>query len=446
MVAIPQSCDQGTRRVTPTHDQSPPTEPGEIARRLKLGEPHRRSIRHGRRVVAITLAVAVVSLFLWIRQDESPGTRYRTAEVTRGSLTVTVSATGTLQPVNQVQVGSEVSGTIREVAVDINDRVEQGDVLAVLDTDQFEARVKQARASLELAQAQVRQAQATETETASKLRRTARLVEGHLVSEEELDTAQASYDRAVADVARSRAQVAQAQAALDAEEVLLAKATIRSPIQGIVLSRNVEPGQTVAASFQTPVLFTLAENLTQMELHVNVDEADVGQVMEGQSATFTVDAYPDRQFPARITEVHFASLPVAGVVTYETVLSVDNSELLLRPGMTATAEITVAEVRDATLVPNAALRFAPPVEVEVQRAGNTSLLSRIFPRPARSSSRGNQALRSHDRQQRVWVLDGGEPVAVPVEAGASDGISTVIVSGELQPGAAVVVDTISAGS
>jgi HlyD family secretion protein len=263
---------------------------------------------------------------------------------------------------------------------------------------------------------------------------------------EELDTAQAASDRALAELARSGAQVVQAQAALDAEAVLLSKATIHAPIQGIVLSRNVEPGQTVAASFQTPVLFTLAENLAQMELHVNVDEADVGQVREGQAATFAVDAYPDRQFPARITEVHFASLTVTGVVTYETVLSVDNSELLLRPGMTATADIVVERVDDATLVPNAALRFSPVAETEVPQAGQQSLLGRLFPRPQRGSAPNNRESREDPGRPQVWVLRDDQPVAIPLTIGATDGISSAVVDGGIEPGTAVLVDTIDAGS
>jgi HlyD family secretion protein len=426
--------------------RSAQTEAGDLARTLGLGATQGRRRGYLKWAVPAAALVVVLFAFRWFGGDESQAVQYRTTEVTRGDLTVTVSATGTLQPVNQVDVGSEVSGTIRDVAVDFNDRVKLGDVLAVLDTDQLEARVKQARASLGLAQAQVQQAEATVTETASKLRRANKLVQSRLASEEELDTAQAANDRAQAERARSRAQVVQAQAALDAEEVLLSKATIHAPIQGIVLSRNVEPGQTVAASFQTPVLFTLAENLGQMELHVNVDEADVGQIQEGQRATFTVDAYPDRRFPASITEVHFASLTVAGVVTYETVLSVDNSELLLRPGMTATADIVVEQVDDVTLVPNAALRFSPPVAAAAPQAGQQSLLGRLFPRPPRGSTQNNRESGEDQSQQRVWILRDGQPAAIPLITGATDGISSEVVGGGIEPGAVVLVDTLGSGA
>ncbi len=214
---------------------------------------------------------------------------------------------------------------------DFNDRVNQGQVLASIDTDQLQARVNQAQAALQMARATVKQSEATVVETRKILARSTELAKKEMCSEQDCDAAQAAYDRAVADLAGARAQVVQAQASLDAESTTLAKATIHSPINGIVLDRDVEPGQTVAAAFQTPVLFTLAENLTQMELHVDVDEADVGQVAQGQIAKFTVDAYANKNFPAKIIEVHFASQTVDGVVTYETVLSVENSDLLLRP-------------------------------------------------------------------------------------------------------------------
>ena len=358
-------------------------------------------------------------------------------------MTVTVSATGTLEPVNQVEVGSEVSGSIRSVLVDFNDRVKKGQELAILDTDQLEARVNQAQAALALARAQVKQAEATVIETRNKLKRAKELSKSGMSSEEDRDSAQASYDRAVADLARTRAEVAQAEAALSAEQTTLAKATIRSPIDGIVLKRDVEPGQTVAASFQTPVLFTLAENLTQMELHVAVDEADVGQVRDDQNAVFTVDAYPDRNFQARITEIHYAPQTVEGVVTYETLLAVDNSDLSLRPGMTATADITVKQVNDALLVPNTALRFTPPVQQQESSTRSGGLLGNLLPHPPRLEKTRIET--NNAKQQKVWILSEGQAVAVPVTTGATDGSMTEITSGDLKPGMMVITDTLSKG-
>lgn len=354
----------------------------------------------------------------------------------------TVTATGTLEPVNQVDVGSEISGTIEKVNVDFNDQVSQGQILAVLDTDQLQARVNQAAASLELAKAKVEEAMATVRENKQKNARQLALAARGLCSQEDCDAAQAAFDRAQASLSSAKAQVVQAQASLETEKTTLRKATIYSPISGIDLKRNVEPGQTVAASLQTPVLFTLAEDLTQMELQVDVDEADVGQVKQGQDAVFTVDAYPNKQFPAKITEVHLAPQKVEGVVTYKTVLRVDNSDLLLRPAMTATADITVNKVQNVLLIPNAVLRFSPPAKQENTSSESDSLLSKIMPHPPRRTSK--QAKESSViKQQKVWTLHDGELVDVPVTIGATDGSFTEIVAGDIQPGMLVVVDIVT---
>ncbi len=291
-------------------------------------------------VLAI-LAVIIVPQSM----NNAADVQYRTEEVRRGSLVVTVSATGNLEPTNQVDVSSELSGIIDRVMVDYNDRVDAGQVLAVLDRDKLQAEVLQSEAALAAAEAKVKESQATVLETKLKLQRCERLAEKGLCPQEEVDTNSAAYKRAQAEEGSARAQVAQARAKLDADRTNLAKAEIHSPINGVVLVRAVEPGQTVAASLQAPVLFTLAEDLSEMELHVDVDEADVGQVQEGQQASFSVDAFPERVFKAQITQVRYGAQEVEGVITYETVLKVDNTDLSLRPGMTATAEITVKQVR-----------------------------------------------------------------------------------------------------
>jgi HlyD family secretion protein len=372
--------------------------------------------------------------------------RFKTQAASRGDLAVRVTATGTLEPVNQVDVGTEVSGTIESVLVDYNDRVRRGDVLARLDTAQLEARYRQSQAALALAHARVQDAEATLTETGNKLRRTKDLIAKRLSSPEELDSAEAAAARAGAALAVARAQVDQAQAEVDANRRVLDKAVIQSPIDGIVLERQVESGQTVAASLQTPVLFTIAENLAQMELHVDVDEADVGQVAEGQEAEFTVDAYPDRRFPARIVQVRFAPKTVEGVVTYETLLSVDNAKLLLRPGMTATAEILVEELKDVLLVPNAALRFSPPKgtggpDAGHARSGGGGLVGMLLPRRPPTEKHGGESTKGS--RQRVWVLREGRPEAVEIRTGATDGILTQVLEGPLEPGTGVLVDTLS---
>ncbi|MDY6950210.1 MAG: efflux RND transporter periplasmic adaptor subunit [Thermodesulfobacteriota bacterium] len=391
-------------------------------------------------IVGLTIAVA------WQRLGKSDSIHYQTQKVQRGNLTVTVTATGNLEPTNQVDVGSEVSGTIETVEVDYNDQVKVGQVLARLDTDKLSAQVLKSKAALESARAKVLEAKATVEETRNELARLEQVRElsnNKVPSQHDLDAAEAALDRAQADEASAKSQVSEAQATLDFNETDLSKAVIRSPINGIVLTRSVEPGQTVAASLQAPVLFTLAENLTQMELHVDVDEADVGQVNEGQGASFTVDAYPDRTFPARITQVRYDSQTVDGVVTYETVLNVDNSDLSLRPGMTATADITVHKVENAILVPNAALRFAPPVQEKTAPSNSGSIISSLLPHPPRSQSKQRNGGTAGSKKQRVWTLQDGQLVAIAVMTGSTDGLMTEITEGDLEPGITLVVDTVS---
>lgn len=386
------------------------------------------------------LAILVSMLAAAILMPTRPADRvsFRTAEVTRGELTIEVTATGQLQPVTQVDVGTEVSGTIQAVEADFNDRVKQGQVLARLDPDQSQAKERQSAAALELAKAQVDEAQATVNETANKRRRTSDLRAKRLASPEELDIAAAAAERATAALAVARAKVDQAQAQLDADRRTLRKTVIRSPIDGIVLKRDVEPGQTVAASLQTPVLFTLAENLTQMELKVAVDEADVGQVSEGQKATFAVDAYPARTFPATITQVRFAPETVNGVVTFGALLAVDNADLSLRPGMTATAEIRVHEEADLLLVPNTALRFTPPQSKSEQSGPN--LLSLLLPRRSGASKRPPESAARTSQTGRVWILRDGEPTVIEIKTGLTDGVMTQVLNDTLAPGAQVLVD------
>ncbi|QDE31098.1 MULTISPECIES: efflux RND transporter periplasmic adaptor subunit [Shewanella] len=391
-----------------------------------------------------TGVIVVIAILVWQMwsSSQSQTLQYKTANVSRGSLSITVTATGTLQPVNQVEVGSEISGTIKTVLVDFNDYVKKGQILANMNTDQLQTKVNQAKAYLDSAKAQVKQVEATILETHKALIRYRELVNKGLYSIQELDISQASYDRAIANLTSAKALVAQSQAALDAELTTLAKATIHSPIDGIVLIRDVEPGQTMAASFQTPVMFTLAENLAQMELHVDVDEADVGQIMVGQEASFTVDAYADKNFPATITDIHFASQTIDGVVTYETVLSVDNSALLLRPGMTATADILVKKIQNTLLVPNAALRFKPSKE-DTNTTNQGGFMKNIMPRPPSISKTQVDTNDIEKDQQQVWTLRDNQPVAINVSTGSTNGINTEITSGDIINEMPLIIDTVS---
>ena len=315
-------------------------------------------------------------------------------------------------------------------------------MLGRIDTSKLEAQVLQSESALEAARAKVVEAEATQKEGQAQLARLCRVRElsgGKVPSQYEFEAQEAVVCRAQAGVASAKAEVSQALATLNVNRTDLEKAVIHSPVNGVVLSRKVEPGQTVAASFEAPVLFKLAEDLTQLELQVDVDEADVGQVREGQAATFTVDAYPDKHFPAHITQVRYGSQTTDGVVTYTTVLKVSNDDLALRPGMTATAVITTKKLEGALLVPNAALRFEPPQVQAAEPKGGGSLISSLLPHPPRPETKANEAATTN-KAQRVYVLRDGQLSAVPVTTGMTDGLHTEVAGIGLETGASVVTE------
>ena len=396
-------------------------------------------------IPALLVLLAVAAYALFAPADEGPD--YITEQVQRRSLDLTVTATGNLRPTNLVEVGSEVSGRIDRVYVDVNDPVQRGQVIARINTDVIEDQITQGRANLDAARAQVAQARATLDVDQAQLARLVevqRLSDGRVPSQTELEQAQASVRRDQAALASAQASVTSAQAALSSALTNRDRAVIRAPVTGVVLARQVEPGQTVAASFSTPTLFVLAEDLSTMQLRVDIDEADVGQVEPGQQAAFTVDAYPGRRFPARVTRIDLASGNIAtesqqtgaasaanAVVDYEARLAVDNTEGLLRPGMTATATIATASTGTRLLVPNSALRFDPEAE---DGTGGSALNPEIG--LAQEEQRATIGVGS---RQTVQVLqnDGTlEPVAVVT--GPSNGRLTVVTSQELQPGMRVV--------
>lgn len=365
---------------------------------------------------------------------------YTTQPAKRGGLSVIVTATGSVQPTDQVDISSELSGTVRKVNVSYNSAVKQGDVLAELDTNKQEADVQSARAQLASAKANVLKAEAEAASAKNSLDRLTGLVSNRISTQQELDAAKFTYDSALATKAVNEASVLSAEANLRLSELNLVKLKIVSPIDGIVLTRDVDPGATVASSLNAPVLFTIAGDLKRMELQVAVDEADVGHVQEGQAAKFSVDAYPDRNFPATIQTVRFASETVSNVVTYKAILTVDNADLLLRPGMTATADITVQSVTDALLVPNAALRYSPPTTARSR--GN--FLTRLFAPPRPRGNRGGDDASGAGRA--VWVLRAGAPTRVQVETGPSDGQFTVLKSGEIKQGDLLITDAVARAS
>ena len=380
---------------------------GDLASRLGLGALARPKFSRAQWLwIGGGVVAALIGLYMLFGGPAAPS--YVTQPVVRGNLAIAVSATGTLEPRDQVDVGAEVSGRIDAVLVDFNDHVKKGEKLARINTLNFEAALAQSRASLA-------QAQATLIQTAQTRARTEALMHGNAASRQQFDAANADLARAAAGVQLARAQV-------NSNETILAKATIYSPIDGVVLDRKVSAGQTVVAAMTTPLLFTLASDLSQMELDVDIDEADVGVLHAGSSAFFTVDAYPARRFAAKLISIHNAPQTVQGVVTYRGVLLVANPGGLLKPGMTATAQIDASDVKNVQLIANAALRFVPPDDIKAKAPPQ--------PVPQNGVSWG-----------RVWVLDGKKLVSHDVKLGPSDGRSTRVLSGDLKDGDLAVTDT-----
>jgi HlyD family secretion protein len=404
-----------------------------------LFAPRRRWI-----VAVIILVVAAAAAVLVLRRgDRSTGPRYVTEPVTMGKLVVRVSATGNLQPTNKVDVSSEFSGIVSEVLVDENDRVKKGQVLAQLDLSRLKDAVTKSRATLAASEAQVLQAQATVEEARAQLSRFKQVAElsgGKVPSRSEMATAEANLKRAEANEANARASVTQARANLRSDETNLGKASIRSPIDGVVLTRKVEPGQTVAATLQAPVLFTLAEDLSKMKLQVDVDEADVGQVRAGLEASFTVDAWPGRKYTGVITRVGYGSQTKDNVVSYPTVLAVHNDDLSLRPGMTGTADIVTVTRENVVLVPNGALRFSPAATASAPEGSSGGIVGKLMPRPPSQPAKASGAVANGT--PKVWVLRDGQAVSVEIKTGATNGQVTESLGGTLTAGTQVITEAV----
>lgn len=367
--------------------------------------------RSSRAIIALVLLIvaAGAGYYLWLRMETpNPAERYRTATLVRGDLTQMASANGTLNPVMLVTVGTQVSGTVKKWYADFNDHVKQGQILLELDPALYQAQVRQSEAGLASAQSQLKLAQANDE-------RARALFKQQYVTRQDLDTS----DQAAA---AARAQVALARAQLDHDRINLAYTVIRSPVSGVVVSRQVDVGQTVAASFQTPTLFTIAQDLSKMQIDSSYAEADVGSIRVGQPVVFRVDAYPERSFKGVVRQVRLNPTTQQNVVTYDVVVTVDNPDLILMPGMTAYVNIIVATRQNALLVPNAALRFRP-TEAAAQRAAGDG------------SGLGNAGVAG-----TVYVLDQGKPKAVGVRIGITDNRNTELLAGNIKAGDAVIVE------
>ncbi|WP_066333772.1 efflux RND transporter periplasmic adaptor subunit [Azohydromonas lata] len=398
---------------------------------------------------AALLAAAVAGGMAYrARQAQDAAPVYVTEPVTQGDLNLSVSANGTLQPTRTVNIGSEMSGTVARVLVDVNDQVKKGQVLVELDQTRLAGQLERSRATLASNRAKVTQVEATLKEAQAQLGRfeeVARLSGGKVPSQSELDTARATVQRAQADLLAARAAVTDAQAQVLIDETNLAKTSIRAPIDGVILTRSVDPGNAVAASLQAVTLFTLAENLQHMRLQVNVDEADVGSLQVGQKADFSVSAWPQRRYPATVTRVAYGSTTTDNVVTYPTLLEVENEDLSLRPGMTATATIHSDPRRNVLLVPNQALRFTPasaaaPQDGAGPGGGGGGVAGVLMPRMPRGARKQAGDATGGGGTKTLWLLQDGRPTAVAVSTGASDGRRTEVRGEGIRAGLPVIVD------
>ena len=376
--------------------------------------------------------LAAVALWRWRASASKPGPQIESARVDRGRIVAKVTATGTLSAIVTVQVGSQVSGRVAALHADFNSPVKKGQLIAKIDPQLFQAAVEQARANLVAAQGNLSKARAQAVDAERQYQRNETLAERKLIAQADLDTSQANAEAAQAQVKASEGAVAQARAALHQAEVNLKYTDIVSPTNGVVISRSVDVGQTVAASLQAPTLFVIAEDLAKMQVDTNVAEADVGRLRAGMDASFTVDAYPSETFRGTVRQIRNAPQTVQNVVTYDAVIDVANPGLKLKPGMTANVTFVYAEKDDVLRVPNAALRFRPPPDLPA--------FSGAQGRPGgRGNTAGTRAVETPD-QRTVWVMRQEKPVPVRIKTGISDGTSTELVEGALEPGDAVVTD------
>jgi len=374
-------------------------------------------------IALVIIAIAGIALFFVFR-DKDGQQKFITEKITRGDIKSTVSATGTVNAVTTVQVGTQVSGTIKKLFVDYNSPVKTGQLLAQIDPAIFEAQVAQARANLQVAKANLEKSNVALLDAKNTLDRNKTLFAKDFISKSDLDTAETNYLSAAAQIKANSAQIQQAQAALDSASINLKYAKILSPVNGTVISRNIDVGQTVAASFQTPTLFTIAQDLTKMQIDTSVDEADIGKVKVGQQASFTVDAYPETTFQGTVFIVRNAPITVQNVVTYDTVVTVDNTSLKLKPGMTANVSIETAAKQNILRIPNAALRFKPTAAMFGKKgAGNSLPQSSKLP-----------------KGPGVWLLLDKKLKYIKITTGISDGNYTEAASGDLNEGQQIIID------
>lgn len=398
-----------------------------------------------RLALAVVIGVAVAAFYLMRRGDGE--VHYATATVTDGSIVRSVSATGTVNPVITVQVGSYVSGPIQAIYVDFNSPVKAGQLIAKIDPRPFQVKVDDARAAVGNAEAQLKKDEADLAYKKLTWERDERLLSSEVVSQDTVDNARSAYQQDVAQVALDNANIENQKATLEEAQVNLDYTNIISPVDGTVVSRNVDVGQTVAASFQTPTLFLIAKDLTKMQVDTNVSESDIGGINQSSAATFKVDAFPDRTFSGTVGQVRQAPITVQNVVTYDVVVNVPNPELLLKPGMTANVTIVTAKRDNVLRVPVEALRFSPR-GTRSARLGtaNLALANHTAAAPTAAAGAASAPGDLVGDAARVWKMDGGRLVPVAIRTGLDDSINAEVLSGDLHPGNLVVVDETTAAA
>jgi HlyD family secretion protein len=395
--------------------------------------------------ILFVLVAATVAGWRWRSASRKPSFQVETAQVDRGKIVAKVTATGTLSAIVTVQVGSQVSGVVAALYADFNSQVKKGQLIAKIDPQLFEAAVQQAHANYVAAQGNLAKAKAQAQDAERQYQRNQTLAERKLIAQADLDTAQANADAAKAQVEASVGSVEQARAGLHQAKVNLAYTNILSPTNGVVISRSVDVGQTVAASFQAPTIFIIAEDLSKMQVDTSVAEADVGRLRAGMPATFTVDAYPSETFQGVVRQIRNAPQTVQNVVTYDAVIDVANPELKLKPGMTANCTFVYAEKDEVLRVHNAALRFRPPPDM-LAAAGSGATGTRPPGRSKGGADASPAAAVDTPDRRTLWVLREGKPAPVRVRTGISDGSVTEIMMGDVQSGDLVVTDATGGSS
>ncbi|MBI5778314.1 MAG: efflux RND transporter periplasmic adaptor subunit [Planctomycetes bacterium] len=413
-------------------------------------------------IIVIAVLGAAAALYFILGGGGSNGAvSYKTAKADKGTVIKIVTSSGVVQPLQQVQVGTQVTGPVKKLYVDFNSRVKEGDIIAQIDPASYEARVAQDRASLARSIAEAERVEANLTQAENEFKRAQELAQKELISQSELDTAVASYDSLIAQLKLAKAGIEQSQAALKMSEINLAYTTIKSPIDGIVVSRNVDEGQTVAASLSAPTLFVIANNLNKIQIQASVAEADIGKISLDQAVNFTVDAYPEQRFSGRVAQIRLSPTTTQNVVTYTVIIYADNPEEKLLPGMTANLSFEVDKHANVLRVPNAALRFVPQDADKYKTTETAEANKEQAGANTESRPQGDPAGRSPDSQhqpgmgrrtkektetsvrKQIWTLSDGTLKPISVKVGITDGSFTEILNGDIKEGQEVVTGTIT---